>query len=392
MCLSVPSFPIDGAGCGCRADATNENQLQPLLLLLHASAAPELGRLGFTIFNIAFAIVPPFLGPLSEFVGAQPVYLVCYTLFVVWFIPLFTAKNIGTIIVGRFFSGVFGAAGTTIVPGTLASIWGPNEIGLPVALFTLVAVLGTTASPLYAGYIDARHNLGWRAIEWIQMAINGTILILELIFLRETRGSALLSRRARKLRKETGDSRYRSPDELEMPSLTELLKSSTTRAAIMIVKEPVVLFFSLWLAYAWSIIFAFFGAIPIAFSNIRGWGEGNTGLAYIGPIIGTFFGWLALFHDAYLYKKSAEKHGGSAIPEVRLYYGAAGGIVCTVGMFIFSFTAPYTWVHWIAPEIGLVLVLAGIVWIFQAVQSYLTDAYGEARYVHACEANKKKEA
>lgn len=315
---------------------------------------------------------------MSEFVGAQPVYLVCYAGFVIWFIALFRAHNIWTIVIGRFFSGCFGAAGVTIIPGTLASIWGPNEIGLPVALFTLVAVLGTTASPLYAGYIDARHNLGWRAIEWIQMAINGVALILEIIFLREPRGSALLTRRAKKLRKETGDNRYRSRDEIETPGLKELLKVSTTRAAIMTVKEPVVLFFSLWLAYAWSLIFAFFSAVPLAFSDKRGWGEGNTGLAYIGPIIGTFIGWFFLFHDSHLYKKSAEAHNGHAIPEVRLYYGAAGGIVCTIGMFIFSFTAPYTWVHWIAPEIGLVLVLAGICWIFQSVQAYLTDAYGES--------------
>lgn len=338
----------------------------------------ELGRLGFTIFNVAFALVPPILGPLSEFVGAQPVYLICYACFVIWFIPLFTAQGIATVIVGRFFSGVSGAAGTTIVPGTLASIWKPNEIGLPVGLFTLVAVLGTTASPLYAGYIDAREGLGWRGIEWIQMAMNGGVLIMECIFLKESRGSALLSRRAKKLRKETGDDRYRSPDELEMPSLKELLKASTTRSAIMIVKEPVVLFFSLWLAYAWSLIFAMFSAIPLAFSGKRGWSEGNTGLAYIGPIIGTFIGWAFLLHDAHLYKRSAQKNNGTAIPEVRLYYGAAGGIVCAIGMFIFSFTAPFDWVHWIAPEIGLALVLAGIVWIFQAVQAYLTDAYGEA--------------
>ena len=42
----------------------------------------------------------------------------------------------------------------------------------------------------------------------------------------------------------------------------------------------------------------------------------------------------------------------------------------------FSFSGSYTWVHWIVPEIGLVLVLLGISFIFNCVQIYLSDAYG----------------
>lgn len=39
----------------------------------------EVGQVGLFLFNAAFSIVPLFLGPLSEFIGAAPVYLVCYT-------------------------------------------------------------------------------------------------------------------------------------------------------------------------------------------------------------------------------------------------------------------------------------------------------------------------
>ena len=131
------------------------------------------------------------------------------------------------------------------------------------------------------------------------------------------------------------------------------------------------------LAYAWSLIFAFFSAIPIAFQEIRGWGVGDGGLAYIGPIIGSFLAFGFLFHDEHLYARAQRRNNGLAVPESRLIYGAAGGILSAIGMFIFTFTAGYTWVHWIAPQIGLVLVLVGISFVFNAVQAYLGEAYGE---------------
>jgi len=129
----------------------------------------ELGQVGMFVFNASFAIVPMFLGPLSEFVGRNPIYLGCYTLFTIFFIPLALAKNIGTVIAARLLSGCFGAAGTTIIPGTLADIWSTEERGLPVAAFSFVAVFGTVAAPLYSGFIN--ETIGWRWIEWVSLSI-----------------------------------------------------------------------------------------------------------------------------------------------------------------------------------------------------------------------------
>ncbi|SPO29533.1 related to TPO1 - Vacuolar polyamine-H+ antiporter [Ustilago trichophora] len=333
----------------------------------------EVGQVGMLLFNGAFSIVPLFLGPLSEFVGRNPIYLGCYALFTVWFIPLALAKNIQTVLVARFLSGAFGAAGTTIIPGTLADIWKTKDRGVPIALFSLVAVAGTVGAPLYCGYI--LQEKGWRWIQWVQLIVNGAVVILEFLLLRETRGSVILAKRAKKLRNETGDQRYRAPSELEAPSLKALLHASTTRAALLLVSEPVVFCFSLYIAYAWALIFAFFSAIPIVFQEIHGWGVGNGGLAYIGPLIACFLAFGLSFHGKYLYDRAQARNGGVAVPEARLYYAAVGGILATVGMFIFAFTS-YRHVHWIAPEIALVPLVMGIYQIFEAIQNYLADAYG----------------
>lgn len=44
----------------------------------HFGVSQEVGQVGLFVFNAAFSIVPLFLGPLSEFIGAAPVYLTCY--------------------------------------------------------------------------------------------------------------------------------------------------------------------------------------------------------------------------------------------------------------------------------------------------------------------------
>lgn len=335
----------------------------------------EIGQVGMLVFNGAFAFVPLFLGPLSEFVGSRPVYIISMGFFVVWFIGLALAPNIGSVIVFRFLSGCSGAAGVTIVPGTLSNIFTTRERAIPIALFSLVAVVGTVAAPLYCGYIVA--NKGWRWIQWVQLIVNGAVFIFLFFFLRENRGSVLLTRRAKKLRKETGDQRYRSAAEIESPSIKALLHASTTRAALLLVREPVVLAFSLWLAFCWSLIFASFSLIPIVYgAGGFGWSTGNTGLAYIGPILGCFIAFGMSFYWKHLYDRAQANNGGVAVPEARLYGGACGGILCTVGLFITSFTS-YNYLFWLGPQFGLALMLIGIYQIFESVQAYLSDAYLE---------------
>ncbi|KAL1698500.1 MFS general substrate transporter [Schizophyllum commune] len=334
----------------------------------------EAGQVGMFVFNASFAVVPMFLGPLSEFLGRNPIYLGCYIMFTVWFIPLALAKNIGTIIVCRLLSGCFGAAGTTIIPGTLADIWTTERRGLPIAMFSFVAVLGTVAAPLYCGFID--QNIGWRWIEWIQLISNGTMCLLEVCLLRETRGSSILSKRAAKLRKETGDPRYKAKAELEATSLKELLHKSTTRAFILMVREPVVFFFSLWLAFAWAMVFLFFTVIPLTFQNHHGFAEGVAGLPYIACIVGTFLGLISCFHQAKLYENAQRNNNGIAVPEARLYWSCFGGVMLPISLFWFSWTQ-FASVHWIVPCIALAPLVWSIYMIFDAVQNYLADGYGE---------------
>lgn len=167
-----------------------------------------------------------FLAPFCELVGRKVVYVGAYACFVITFIGLALGKNIATILVMRTFSGLFGCVGTILVGGTFSDMFEPDDRAVPMAFFSYVAILGTVAAPIYAGFID--QAIGWRWIEGIQGLANLPLLAVILFCFRETRGGVTLHKRARKLREATGDDRYRAPMDLEARDIKEVSRRSLT--------------------------------------------------------------------------------------------------------------------------------------------------------------------
>ena len=120
-----------------------------------------------------------------------------------------------------------------------------------MSLFALCAVGGTGMGPVIGGWIEANRHMGWRWIQWMNMmyviysisqtnkqnnlsclgesSFSGANLVAICLILRETRSSIILTRLARKMRKETADSRYRARVEEEYPGLGHLVYISCTR-------------------------------------------------------------------------------------------------------------------------------------------------------------------
>jgi MFS family permease len=241
----------------------------------------ELGQLGLFCFNFACAIAPLFLAPFCELVGRRVIYVGAYACFVIVFIGLALGKDIATILVMRALSGLFGCVGTILVGGTFSDIYRPDHRAVPMACFSYVAILGTVGAPIYAGFID--ETIGWRWVEGIQGLSNLPLLAVIAICLRETRGGVTLHKRAKQLRIATGDDRYRAEMDLEAKDIKEMLHNSSVKAVHMLITEPVVFAFGLWIAFAWCVTFLFLSVIPITFQEKRGWSEGVAGKEFSIP-------------------------------------------------------------------------------------------------------------
>ncbi|KPM42151.1 hypothetical protein AK830_g4433 [Neonectria ditissima] len=333
------------------------------------------GQLGLFTFNISCAIAPMVLAPFCELVGRKVVYASSFFCFSLLFIGLALAQNIETIIGLRLLLGLFGCVGTILVGGTFDDMYEPHHRGRPMAMFSFVAIFGTVAAPIYAGFID--QALGWRWIEGIQGLANVPLLLLIIFFFPETRGGVALHKRAKALRKATGDERYVSAGDILTPSLESMLKASSVKAIHMLVTEPVVFAFGLWIAFCWAVVFLFLSVIPITFTENHGWGEGVSGLPYISLCVGTTLGWMAHHLQMRKFDRLVADPNIKVTPEARLYGAMYGAVFLPIGLFIYSFTQ-YSFVSWVGPVIGLAPIAFGIYFVFESTYSYTADCYGES--------------
>lgn len=92
------------------------------------------------------------------------------------------------------------------------------------------------------------------ALSAAQVIYNAVVFVFICTILLESRGTVLLRRRAQRLRRETGDMRYKAHSEENKPPLKDLIRISLSRPLWFLVSEPVVTAFSLWVAFAWCVL------------------------------------------------------------------------------------------------------------------------------------------
>lgn len=115
--------------------------------------------LGLSMFVLGIALGPMW-SPLSEFYGRRPIYLAAFAVFTVWIVPTAVARNIGTVIVSRFFQGLSGSAFLSVSGGTVGDLFTPNQMHYPMIMFTASPFLGPSFGPMIGGFINS--NVNWR--------------------------------------------------------------------------------------------------------------------------------------------------------------------------------------------------------------------------------------
>jgi MFS family permease len=213
-------------------------------------------------------------------------------------------------------------------------------------------------------------------IFYIQLIFNAALIPVFYMILHETRGDVILAKRAQKLRKSTSRDIY-AQSELEKTSVVKMLKLSFLRPTTMLLTEPVVTFFTLWISFAWGILFLFFSAVVQTFSTTYGFTTMQTGLVQLALTVGAAIGTLLNPLQDWLYLRTASRNKerpSHPIPEARLYTSIPGSLLFSAGLFIYGWTSRPE-IPWIVPAIGVAIVGIGIYSIYMGVVNYLTDAY-----------------
>lgn len=239
----------------------------------------EVALLTITLFVIGFGVGPVVFAPLSEIYGRRVIYGSTLLIAVVFIIPCAVAKNIGTLLVCRAIDGIAFSAPMTLVGGTLADLWRNEERGVPMAAFSAAPFIGPAIGPLIGGYLS--DATGWRWLYWIQLIFAFVVWILITFTVPETYAPTILARRAKKLRKETGNNEYVTEQDLDVRPFTERLAIFLIRPLQLLFGELIVFLISLYMSVLYGMLYMFFVAFPIIYQEGKGWSAGSTGLMFV---------------------------------------------------------------------------------------------------------------
>jgi MFS family permease len=419
---------------------------------------------GITSFCVGFGFAPMFLAPFSEMNGRYPVFVVAGIVYVIFQAVCGVVRTLAGMIVARALVGIGASVFSTMVGGVIADMWDKEDRNTPMALFSGSVLFGSGLGPLSAALmtynlkdIGTGNAAAWKWIFWHQV-IMGTVCMVALVFLfKESRGPVLLSRKAQALNKwyaqleeqghygvflddtgtlstpdstdagsddEKGSNKSRTPsipsgstptrirwivkEDEERSSLAKMITISVCRPFHLLFTESVVFFFSLWVSFAWGVLYLTYCSIPIVFQRQYGWDQGRTGLVFLSLVIGSVLGTaIGILQEKLLDHRNwttpspprsslsldsieatpaiprsdrfwalVRRRFPASAPESRLYFTCFTSALLPLGLFLFGFTArPH--IHWAVPSLGLVFATIGILMIYLSVFNYFADSYNK---------------
>ncbi|KAI4164964.1 MAG: hypothetical protein LQ342_001240 [Letrouitia transgressa] len=333
----------------------------------------EVMTLGTSLYVFGFAAGPVLAGPASELYGRKIPLFTGYALFVIFQIPVGVARNLETIMLFRFLSGVASSGPPAIVGGYLADFFPPVERGVAVAVFAATTLVGPILGPIIGGFVTKSY-LGWRWTAWITMLLASLCGCISIIVLPETYVPVLLKRKARRLRYETKNWALHSKLEETPVDIKGFASKYLSRPFLMLFLEPILLLLTLYLSFIYGIIYLLFEAYPVSFIEDRHYNEGVGALPFIAIIVGTIIGSAYVTYYTLTTIRSRYNTIGRVTPEDRLVPLIVGGAIFPVGLFWFAWTSFPSLSPW--PQIVAgVPIGAGILIIFLQIMSYLIDVY-----------------
>lgn len=215
-------------------------------------------------------------------------------------------------------------------------------------------------SPLVGGFAVAEK--GWRWTQWIILFFSFVTLVAAL-GMKETYKKTILARQA----KRTGVKV--SPGPSGLVALKFVFYITFLRPIHMLYTEPIVIAWSVYIAFNFAVLYSFFAAFPFVYSTVYGFNIQQNGLTFISLAVGSILASITvILGDRLWYQKqhavrTRKWSNGIVPPEYRLHSAMIGGFGLPVGLFWFAWTAKAD-VHWISSVIAAVFIAWGNLCVF----------------------------
>ncbi|RFU31955.1 hypothetical protein B7463_g4368, partial [Scytalidium lignicola] len=338
--------------------------------------------LPLSLFVLGLAIGPMLAAPISETRGRGIVYKVSMPLYMLFILGAGFSNSFAGLLVCRTLAAIAGAPCLAVGAGTVADLFEPKKMAAPGTLVVMAPFLGPCLGPVIGGFSATYTEYQWTQWSTILLALAAYILVLPT---QETHRKVLLRRKALRMNLPPPE------PELEPREAIKLLLTITLfRPIRMLVSEPIVLLYSIYNAFTFSVLFAFFEAYPFVFMGEYGFEIWQYGLTFLGIGVGVLLGAVgAILVDLLVYQRIVREDGErirNRGPEQRLYIGMIGDLCLPIGLIWFALTAKQS-IHWIVPVFAGVPFAFGNVTVFISAALYMLDVYGPLSGASAMAAN-----
>lgn len=328
-------------------------------------------------YLMGYTIGPVCCGPLSENFGRKPVMLYSFMLYIIFTMACAVAPTWASLLVFRLFCGIMASAPIAITGGMYADVYSDaRKRGMSMLAFMVATSCGPSLAPPISGFIG--ENVSWRWVFGV-----GTFFALAalpfLILMPESYLPILISKKAEKLRKETGDNSIVASSELEKASMRYIITVVLTRPYRMLVQEMIVACICIYALLVYAIFYLYFEVYPIIFQgpdSVYHFSAGLAGLTFLPIAIGGILaGPIIVLWDSRLAKAQANGEKWSQKEEYRrLPLACIGGPLYMASIFWIGWSAKPD-IHWIVPTLSGLTFGMSFLFIFFAILNYLSDAY-----------------
>lgn len=333
--------------------------------------------LPISIFLVGYCFAPTCCGPLSEHFGRKPVMLSSFIVFVLFTMACAVAPTWASFLFFRFMCGLAASAPIACVGGIFADINAhPSARGKAMAVFMVATVFGPVLAPPLSGFIA--ENTTWRWVFGVATLFAAGCLPV-VILMPETYAPTLLSKRAAKMRAETGNDNIIASTDLQKKSFRYIMTIVMARPYKMLFEEVIVSTTCLYLALCYGVFYLYFEAYPIIFlgpNSVYKFSPGIAGLTFLPIALGGAF-CLPIFWwwDSILTKAQARNDHWAEREEFRrLPLAMLGGPLYGISMIWLGWASKPN-IHWIVPTLSGLPFGMGFLLIFMAMLTYLSDAY-----------------
>ncbi|KAK6203365.1 multidrug resistance protein 10 [Scheffersomyces amazonensis] len=351
-------------------------------VMAHFHISREVSTLGISLYIWGLGTGGMFLSPISEFHGRKMVYIMGISLTLAFEFLTAFSSNIGGVLFGRFVSGFAGSSFMSVASGSFSDLFkarkgskgdANKELALALVLYSVSPFVGPGIGPLISGFVSEHIYYKWTF--YILIIWSGVLLIMVILFVPETYEPVLLVKKAKRLRKETGDDRYYAPLEKTKITLYESVVVSSRRPFLLIFRDNMTMALCFYTGFTLAIVYMFFVAFPYIFSTVYHFSLQAQGMSFLGLIAGMLL--TSLLTPPLIarnYNRLLARHGGVSKPEFRFVPLMAGVFIVPIGLFIIAWTS-YPHVHWIGPIMGSAVYGVGTILVFNGIFAYTVEAY-----------------